>query len=1173
MVQFQILQLSSSGRDETGPLVYLNGRTEDNRSVTVVVTGALPYLCIKLEHGLLNVLGAPNLGLVGIFINELNAHLNTQVGHWGKYKLYSAGPGRPFKLIRNWEIYDTFDYNGYSSKKLLYLRVYFGSAAALTSARFSLLECAGSKTRGAAFSRELLSSLFPGLQDHISSCFTKSKGAPYGNFAFTLGEANIEFHNQFCADKSINVGKWVEVLAVPGSVSTPGGVKSDFRMQVQANDVKPIEKDGISPIRTLAFDLEVYCTDLGHGATRFYDADEPEARIICISAVTFDNTAKALVSRVFSIGDASHAREVFPVSGSPTETFEIYWHLSERALVLSFLKFISEYDPDILTGWNTIGSEKAFDWMYLIKRCLILKLDKEFELIGRFGKVKYFIDEKTQLWSEKARIPLIIPGRIVHDMMVWTKRNRQLREYNLDFVSTTFGVGEKDDVSYNQIDALSKTREGRIKLATYCELDSRLVCRLMLVKALDPIGKSVAICCITGVPFEDLIFKGSMNTLRLCLLRVSHQNNFTLSCPSFSDPDPDEFEDEDVSGGDEEPHQRFQGGKVLAPRVGFYTDPVVTLDFGSLYPSIMCELNICKSTQITREFAKQTNLDFTQPPAPTVAGVWTRAGVRVARIDENADDDIKIHFYGAAKPDASARYSNELNKTITLNTTGEVAELHDGGYEMRWPNGETWTRRDADILCFVDSSVFEGIIPKLERTLKIDRKAAKKKLAEAEAAQNSNLAAYYDNLQNSIKVIMNAAYGLLGSGRGGIFPSSAPLASAITARGRSLIVLVKETIESRFWLNGTELHGFEDADVGQQQVNSAEAVNIIYGDTDSCMILLPGCSLAEAAEHGATFSRYFAEKVLKPPHVLEFEKVLMPSAFYKKKMYSAVKFETYHAEAKGKVWCRGLSAIRRDNSVLLKNTVLEVMDLMFKYQKDRDFLIDWIGKRLADIFNSAAVIHDPDAVFTGVKRFRLEDFIQSAGISKALTEYDAPNAAVRIAEQMLIENPNSEVGKNSRVSFVVTKCLKDSKRGDQVLLPHICVLRKTAIDAHFYVNAVIKKLAPLVCVFFAHDEQRSRLNGTMEGATVTGQASSCAERTKLQGQQLAERLICECFRSQRLKLAVAPVDAGGRLKLCAPPKAATPSDKKRKTVAELEAAANADKRGKKQASLRLFFKK
>ncbi len=43
----------------------------------------------------------------------------------------------------------------------------------------------------------------------------------------------------------------------------------------------------------------------------------------------------------------------------------------------------------------------------------------------------------------------------------------------------------------------------------------------------------------------------------------------------------------------------YEGATVLEPKMGFYDQPVATLDFASLYPSIMMAHNLCYSTLVT----------------------------------------------------------------------------------------------------------------------------------------------------------------------------------------------------------------------------------------------------------------------------------------------------------------------------------------------------------------------------------------------------------------------------------------------------------------------------------------------------------------------------------------------------------------------------------------------
>jgi len=40
-------------------------------------------------------------------------------------------------------------------------------------------------------------------------------------------------------------------------------------------------------------------------------------------------------------------------------------------------------------------------------------------------------------------------------------------------------------------------------------------------------------------------------------------------------------------------NKNFEGATVLEPETGFYKMPIATLDFASLYPSIMIAHNLC----------------------------------------------------------------------------------------------------------------------------------------------------------------------------------------------------------------------------------------------------------------------------------------------------------------------------------------------------------------------------------------------------------------------------------------------------------------------------------------------------------------------------------------------------------------------------------------------------
>lgn len=52
------------------------------------------------------------------------------------------------------------------------------------------------------------------------------------------------------------------------------------------------------------------------------------------------------------------------------------------------------------------------------------------------------------------------------------------------------------------------------------------------------------------------------------------------------------------NSGSDSREKGYEGADVLEAKRGYYEDPIATLDFASLYPSIMISNNLCYSTLI-----------------------------------------------------------------------------------------------------------------------------------------------------------------------------------------------------------------------------------------------------------------------------------------------------------------------------------------------------------------------------------------------------------------------------------------------------------------------------------------------------------------------------------------------------------------------------------------------
>jgi DNA polymerase delta subunit 1 len=88
-----------------------------------------------------------------------------------------------------------------------------------------------------------------------------------------------------------------------------------------------------------------------------------------------------------------------------------------------------------------------------------------------------------------------------------------------------------------------------------------------------------------------LLTRGQMIKVASQLFRQARANNYLVPT--------------NRGGGGGEDGVAFEGATVLDPTTGFYTEPIATLDFASLYPSIIIAHNLCYSTIITQAQANQ----------------------------------------------------------------------------------------------------------------------------------------------------------------------------------------------------------------------------------------------------------------------------------------------------------------------------------------------------------------------------------------------------------------------------------------------------------------------------------------------------------------------------------------------------------------------------------------
>ena len=136
----------------------------------------------------------------------------------------------------------------------------------------------------------------------------------------------------------------------------------------------------------------------------------------------------------------------------------------------------------------------------------------------------------------------------------------------------------------------------------------------------------------------------------------------------------------------------------------------------------------------------------------------------------------------------------------------------------------------------------EGLLPGLLRNLMADRDSAK---ASMKAAGTDEERAYYNGLQEAIKILMNSVYGVFAS----YFYrfTNLDIGASITAWARQNITNIITELER-------------------------EEIPVIYSDTDSIFVASPHSDL----DRTVAFGQGLAERYSKTDAVLEFEKVLEP---------------------------------------------------------------------------------------------------------------------------------------------------------------------------------------------------------------------------------------------------------------------------------------------------------
>ena len=327
----------------------------------------------------------------------------------------------------------------------------------------------------------------------------------------------------------------------------------------------------MAPLRILSFDIE--CA----GRKGIFPEANHDPVIQIANVVTRYGEPKPFVRNVFCLDTCSMIPN--------TQTFEFN---AEEKMLQAWRDFLEKVDPDVIIGYNISN----FDFPYLLDRARHLKCTK-FPYWSRIKNTQSH-SKKTNFSSKQMgnrdTKATNTNGRLQLDLLQLIQRDHHLRSYTLNSVCAHFLGEQKEDVHHTMITELHNgTPESRRRLAIYCLKDAFLPQRLM--DKLMCLVNYTEMARVTGVPFNYLLSRGQQVKFISQLFRKALEQNLVI--PNLRT---------DAS------EEQYVGATVIEPSRGYYDVPIATLDFASLYPSIIQAHNLCYTTLLNKTSVEKLGL-------------------------------------------------------------------------------------------------------------------------------------------------------------------------------------------------------------------------------------------------------------------------------------------------------------------------------------------------------------------------------------------------------------------------------------------------------------------------------------------------------------------------------------------------------------------------------------
>ncbi|EGP82687.1 uncharacterized protein MYCGRDRAFT_77946 [Zymoseptoria tritici IPO323] len=275
-----------------------------------------------------------------------------------------------------------------------------------------------------------------------------------------------------------------------------------------------------------------------------------------------------------------------------------------------------------------------------------------------------------------------------------------------------------------------------------------------------------------------------------------------------------------------------------------------------------------------------------------------------------------------------------------------------------------------------------------------------------------------NNRQLALKLIANVTYGYTSASFSGRMPCS-EIADSIVQTGR-------ETLEKAIaFIHSVEAWGAE----------------VVYGDTDSLFVHLPGRTRADAFKIGDEIAAQIT--AMNPrPIKLKFEKVYHPCVLLAKKRYVGFKYESPKQEVPD-FDAKGIETVRRDGTPAEQKIEEKALKLLFR-TADLSQVKSYFQSQCTKILHGKISVQD----FCFAKEVKLGTYADKG----------PPPPGAIIATKRMLRDPRAEPQYGERVPYVVIAGGPGARLWERCVEPERLVYDSQAeLDAEYYIN---KNLIP-----------------------------------------------------------------------------------------------------------------